>query len=266
VGASLEDARHTFYRGYLIDVLEGDRKEASSYYQKILGAGAEQPALVAHAALRLAIWAEGDGQREVASDLAVRASVLGSGTPYVRSEAERLRRRLAEKANSQGGIKVRGPKIGTPLRGVPKAVAAQFAAAEMLLGAYHRIRIKPRIEALSASVSSKRAAMQRAVSAYEAVVESGLPQAVVAAEYRIASTYHDYSLALSFALPDELDPKVATRLLSSLQTEIRRVRDWASEAYQRSKAAANGRSGPQYKDWSDAASRGLASVRDLVWR
>ncbi len=262
----VEDSRHTFYRGYLADVLAGDREEASNRYQEVLGAGAEEPSLVAHAALRLAIWAEANRQRVVAADLAVRASVLGSGTPYIRTEADQLRRRLAQSGRSQGGIKVRGPKPGTVLRGVPKTVAAQFAVAEMLLAAYHRFRLKPRLEALGASIQGKRTAMQRAVSAYREVVESGVPMAILAAQFRIASIYHDYSLSLSFELPDELDPQVARRLRSSLQSEVRQIRARARSAYVRSLEANKGRSGAQVSTWADASSRGLASIRDLLRR
>jgi hypothetical protein len=260
----VEDSRHTFYRGYLADVLAGDREKASKNYQAVLGAGAEEPALVAHAALRLAIWAEAKRQRVVASDLAVRASVLGSGTPYIQVEAEQLRRRLALTGPSQGATKIRGPKPGTLLRGVDKTVAAQFAVAEMLLAAYHRFQLKPRLEALGASIQGKRTAMQRAVNAYREVVDSGIPMAVLAAEFRIASIYHDYSLSLSFELPDELDPQVASRLRSSLLSEVRQVRARARAAYERSLDAHEGRSGPQVSTWADASTRGLASIKDLL--
>ncbi len=264
--SKLDDARHIFYRGYLVDVLAGDRELASSHYQAVLGAGTEEPALVAHAALRLALWAEAKRQRAVASDLAIRASVLGSGTPYIQVEAEQLRRRLAQTGRTQGGIKIRGPKAGTVLRGVPKTVAAQFAVAEMLLASYHRFRLKPRLEALGASLEGKRTAMRRAVSAYREVVDSEVPTAVLAAEFRIASIYHDYSLALSFELPDELDSQVASRLRSSLLSEVRQVRARSRSAYVRSLDANKGRSGPQVREWADAATRGLASVKDLLQR
>jgi hypothetical protein len=262
----MEDSRHTFYRGYLADVLAGDRKVAGEHYNKVLSAGAEAPSLVAHAALRLAIWAEADGQRGVASDLAVRASVLGSGTPYVVAEAEQLRRRLAVTARTQGGTKVRGPKPGTVLRGVPKAVAAQFNVAEMLLRGYHRFRLKPRIEALGASVQGKRTAMQRAVNAYREVVDSGVPVAIVAAEFRIASIYHDYSLSLAFEIPDELDPQFASRLRRSLQSEVRKARTRARSAYVRCIEANKGRSEPQGSTWTNASSKGLASIKAIMQR
>ncbi len=260
----VEDARHTFYRGYLADVLAGNRKLASKHYQEVLGAGAEAPSLVAHAALRLAIWAEANRQREVARDLAVRASVLGAGTPYILAEAEQLRRRLAVTARSQGGTKVRGPKTGTALRGIARTVAAQFNVAEKLLAAYHRFRLKPRIEALG--IQGKRGAMQKAVDAYLEVTKSGVPSVMVAAQFRIASIYHDYSLALVFELPDELDPQVARRLRSSLQSEVRQVRARARSAYVRSLEANKARSGAQANTWAEASSRGLASIKDIMRR
>ena len=261
-----EDSRHTFYRGYLADVLAGDREVAGEHYNKVLSAGAEAPSLVAHAALRLAIWAEANRQRELASDLAVRASVLGSGTPYIVAEAEQLRRRLAVTARTQGGTKVRGPKAGAVLRGVPKTVAAQFNVAEMLLRGYHRVRLKPQIEALGASVQGKKTAMQRAVSAYQEVVASRVPVAIVAAEFRIASIYHDYSLSLAFEIPDELDPQFANRLRRSLQSEVRKARSRARSAYVRSIEANKGRSDPQGSTWTNASNKGLASIKAIMQR
>jgi hypothetical protein len=136
----------------------------------------------------------------------------------------------------------------------------------MLLAAYHRFRLKPRIEALGASVQGKRTAMQRAVNAYREVVSSGVPTAVVAAEFRIASIYHDYSLSLAFELPDELDPQVASRIRSSHLSEVRTARSRARSAYLRSIEANKGRPGGQGSTWAEASGRGLASIKAIMQR
>lgn len=259
---SREDARHRYYRGYLADVLAGDRASAREHYQAVLSFGAEQPGLVAEAALRLAGWAEVRRERRTAMDLAVRASVLGADIPRVKSGADALRLRLATTVRAQD-IEVRGPRAGTALRGVSEPIATQFAAAEELLSAYHRRRLQPRLEALVASVRGKRAAMERAVRAYREVIASGETTAIVASEFRIASLHYDFSLSLSFELPGELSPQVAASMRSSLRSEVRQMRAQAKAAYTRS-LAAGVPAGADAEPWSDASSLGLASVEDLL--
>jgi len=257
-----EDARHAYYRGYLADVLAGDQATAESQYRAVLGFGAEQPTLVAEAALRLAGWAERRRERRTAMDLAVRASVLGADIARIKNSADAMRQRLATTVRAQD-IEVRGPKAGTVLLGVDPDIAAQFAEAEVLLSAYHRRRLQPRIEALVASVGSKRSAMERAVRAYREVVASSQQTAIVAAEFRIASLHYDFSLSLSFELPGELSPEVAASMRSSLRFEVRQVRAQARASYLRSLAAAS-QAGPEADPWSEASRLGLASVEDLL--
>ncbi|MCP4448803.1 MAG: hypothetical protein GY811_26240 [Myxococcales bacterium] len=259
---SVRDARHQYYRGYLADVLAGDRTRAQEHYQAVLGHGAEQPNLVAAAALRLARWAEIRRERRTAMDLAVRASVLGADTPRMKTAADALRLRLARTVRAQD-IEVRGPRAGTAIEGVSPEIAAQFAAAEGLLGAYHRRRLQPRLEALVASVRGKRGAMERAVRAYREVIASGNRIATVAAEFRIASLHYDFSLSLTFELPGELAPEVAMSMRSSLRSEVRQVRARAKAAYARSLVAGVVASA-EAKPWSEASSLGLASVEDLL--
>lgn len=259
---SVEDARHEFYRGYLADVVGGDRERAATHYQEVLGFGAEQPTLVAQAALRLAIWGEIRRERRTAMDLAVRASVLGADIPRIKNPADAIRQRLATTVRAQD-IEVRGPAVGTALLGVRPDTAAKFDAAEQLLSAYHRRRLQPRLEALVASVRGKRSAMERAVRAYRDVAESGNATAIVAAEFRIASIHYDFSLSMTFELPGELSPEVAASMRSSLRSEVRQVRARAKVAYMRSLAAAVP-AAPEAKPWSDASRLGLASVEDLL--
>ncbi len=260
--SSAQDARHTYYRGYLADVLAGDRPRARAHYQQVLGFGAEHPDLVAQAALRLAGWAESRRERRVAMDLAVRASVLGADMPRTKAAADKLRLRIATTVRAQD-LEVRGPAAGTVLHGTSEETAQQFAAAEVLLGVYHRRRLQPRLEALVASVRGKRAAMERAVRSYREVIVSGEEGAIVAAEFRIASLRYDFSLSLTFELPSELAPQVAASMRSSLRSEVRQVRALAKAAYIRSLDAA-GRAGPEATPWSDASALGLASVEDLL--
>ncbi len=259
---AVEDARHTYYRGYLADVLAGDRPHARVYYREVLGFGAEEPGLVSQAALRLAGWAERRGERRVAMDLAVRASVLGADVPRTKAAADTIRSRIATTVRAQD-IEVRGPAAGTVLHGTRDDTARQFEAAEVLLGVYHRRRLQPRLEALVASVRGKRAAMERAVRSYREVIASGEEGATVAAEFRIASLHYDFSLSLTFELPSELAPQVAASMRSSLRSEVRQVRAQAKAAYIRSLDAA-GLAGPEAAPWSDASALGLASVEDLL--
>ncbi len=258
----MEDARHEYYRGYLADVVGGDRERAAKHYEGVLGFGAEQPKLVAEAALRLAVWAEIRRERRTAMDLAVRASVLGSDIPRVKNSADAIWQRLALTVRAQD-IEVRGPAAGTALLGVSPEIAEKFAVAEELLSAYHMRRLQPRLEALVASVRGKRSAMERAVRAYREVAESGNQTAIVAAEFRIASLHYDFSLSLTFELPSELSPQVAANMRSSLRSEVRQVRARARSAYIRSLAASVS-SVAAAKPWSDASSLGLASVEDLL--
>ncbi len=257
-----QSARHAYYRGYLAETLAGDSRLAAGYYQEVLGHGAEAPALVAQASLRLAGWSELNQQRREAMDLAVRASILGADIPRIKSEADALRLRLASTVKAQD-IEVRGPPAGTVLRNVSEEIATSFAEAEVLLSAYHKRRLKPRLEALATSVRSKRAALARAVRGYQRVAESGKPEAVVAAEFRIASLYYDFSLSLSFELPPELDPAVARNMRSQLRAELRHVRGKARLAYQRSLRAGS-TLGTSSKEWVTAAEIGLASVEDII--
>tara|TARA_R110002096_G_scaffold44526_5_gene120090 strand:- start:20542 stop:21387 length:846 start_codon:yes stop_codon:yes gene_type:complete len=259
---TVEDARHEYYRGYLADVVAGDRAKAAAHYQGVLGFGAEQPSLVAEAALRLAVWADIRRERRTAMDLAVRASVLGADIPRVKSSADAIRQRLAITVRAQD-IEVRGPAAGTALLGVTPEIAEKFAVAEELLSAYHVKRLQPRLEALVASVRGKRSAMERAVRAYREVAESGNKIAIVAAEFRIASLHYDFSLSLTFELPSELSPEVAANMRNSLRSEVRQVRARAKAAYVRSLAAAVPVV-PASKPWSDASTLGLASVDDLL--
>lgn len=259
--SSVSNVQHTYYQGYLADVLAGDAKTASAQYLRVLGRASEAPKLAAQAALRLAQRAEVAHRRRVALDFAVRASVLGGDVPIIKQRAQRLQKRLST-VRAQD-IEVRGPRAGTLLQGASPPVAKKFAAAEALLASYHRRRLKPRLEQLGASMRSKRSAMEGAVRAYREVAESGESVAVVAAEFRIASAYYDYSLSLSFGLPPELEPEVAQSLRSTLRMEVRSDRAKARSAYQRSIAAGK-KAGVEAQGWSEAAELGLSSVEDLL--
>lgn len=260
-----QNVRHIYYNGYLADVLGGDSQRAASQYREVLGLGAQAPDLGAQSALRLANWAEAKDKRRDAMDLAVRASILGADSPRIKSEADEIRLRIATTVKAQD-LEVRGPKAGTILQKVSPEIALAFAEAEVLLAAYKRRRLQPRLEALAASVRGKRSAMERAIRAYREVASSQtdsslVPEAIVASEFRIASLYYDYSLALSFELPPELDPAVARNMRSQLRAELRAVRHKAQAAYRRSLAVT-----PEAhsKEWRDAATLGLGSVEDII--
>ena len=193
-------------------------------------------------------------------DLAVRASILGADFPRIKAEADDIRRRIATTVKVQD-LEVRGPAAGSRLQDVSEEVAVLFAKAEKLLALYHKRRLQPRLEALAASVRSKRGGMERAVRAYRDVALSLVPEAVAASEFRIASLYYDFSLALSFELPSELDPVVARNMRSQLRAELRHVRTKARAAYRRSLAVPEG---PHSQGWRAAAILGLGSVEDII--
>ncbi len=255
-----ESVRHVFYRGYLADILAGDTTQAAPLYREVLSFGAQAPALGAQSALRLARWSEASQKRREAMDFAVRASILGADLPRVKAEADDIRRRIATTVKVQD-LEVRGPAAGSRLQDVSEEVAILFEKAEKLLALYHKRRLQPRLEALAASVRGKRGAMERAVRAYRDVALTEVPEAVAASEFRIASLYYDFSLALSFELPSELDPVVARNMRSQLRAELRHVRTKARSAYRRSLAV---REGPHSQGWRSAAILGLGSVEDII--
>ncbi len=256
--------RSRYYDGYFAETLRGDLPEARAAYEEVIAeAGSTEPELAARAALRLADLEMLAGNRREAVELVARASVLGRTNAAIVERADRMQTFLASLRSK--GSEVRGPPAGTKLNGVEPALAEEFAKAEQLLAAYHTIELRPRLEGLRAAIRAKEHAMDLAERAYRQVIADGPPQAVLAAEFRIASLQHDLALSLMFDLPPELEAAEAAKLRRSLRgraiTYLRR----ASTGYRHSLDAAEQlQADAATERWRVAAERGLRSVDDLL--
>lgn len=256
-----------YYDGFLAEAIRGDAEAARAAYREIVIASGDGDAEVAaRAALQLAELDARSGRRREGLELAARAEALAhvAGQAEIAERASRLQVRLSSR-RGEAAIEVRGPAAQTELAAVSGEARARFARAEALLTAYHRIRLRPRIEALRAAIRQKQSAMDSAVKGYRAVIDLGEPVAVAAAEFRIGSLYNDLAISLMFDLPPELERSEAARLRSSLNAraiaDLRRARD----AYRRSLAAA-GPVGerPAVASWRVAAELGARTVADLL--
>lgn len=253
-----------YYEGYLAEQVHGDMSAARAAYEAVIAeAGDQAPEIAARAALRLAELEALVGKRRKAVELMARASVLGRDNLDIVEQADRLQARLG--SLRRAGSEVRGPPIGTTFDAVPKDVADAFAQAEELLMAYHRIRLRPRLEQLGAGVRAKENAMEAAVRAYRQVTVLTEPAVQIAAEFRIASLYHDLALSLMFDLPPELEPRAAAKLRRSLRSSALGYLDKARAAYRRclDSHQTSGRSIASER-WSVAAKLGARSVEDLL--
>lgn len=201
------------YGEALLAELTGDEAAARAGFEHVLGGRDATAALAARAALHLAQLASRAGDRRHALDLVVRAAALAPSDVMIAEGVAQLR---ADTVAASGAGTIRGPRLGTPLPGVPAPVAEAFAAAERALGAVHKLRPRPIIEALSRSIRIKEEATEAVVARYRAVAEHG-GLAAQAAHYRAGSLYHDLALGLLFELPPELDPSVAAGLRRTLR-------------------------------------------------
>jgi hypothetical protein len=253
-----------YYEGYLAETVRGDVAAARAAFEEVVaGAGQESPRAAARAALRLAELEALAGRRRKAVELLARASVLGRDDPAIVEQADRLQVQLAS-VRAQAS-EVRGPPLGAELPEVAGKAHALFAAAETELGEYYAIALQPRLEALRASVRSKERATEQAVRAYREVVATGEPTAVVAAEFRAGSVYHDLAIALMFDLPPELEPQAAAKMRRSLRARALGYLRKAEAAYGRSLEAVEGLEGQGgIERWRAPAELGLRSVRDLL--
>lgn len=252
-----------YYDGYLAETLRGDVAAARQAYEDVIAeAGAVAPWVAARAALRLAELEVLAGRRRKALELMARASVLGRDSLEIVERADRLQARLGSLRFV--GSDVRGPPLGTALEGVSGDAVERFQRAEDLMAAYYRVRLEPRLEQLRAGVRVKESAMDAAVRAYRQVVAMDEPVAAVAAEFRIASLYHDLALALMFELPPELEPRAAAQVRRSLRASALGYLSRAQAAYLRSRAAGSEGGNAASERWLVAAELGLRSVDDLL--
>jgi len=189
----------------------GDEPSARAGFEAVLAAPTTPAFLAARAALHLAQMDSQRGRRRSALDLAARAAALAP-TDVVIGEGVAVL-----EADDVGSTDVRGPRLGTPLPGVPAHVAEAWAAAERAFGAVHQLRPRARIEAVSKSIDIKVGATEEAAGKYRAIVEHG-GIAAIAAHYRLASLYHHLALTLLlFEAPAELATKLAQEFRRTLR-------------------------------------------------
>jgi len=237
--------------------LTGDLGAARAGFERVLAAGDTPPPLAARAALHLAQLESRTGKSRHALDLVARASALAPSDVAI---AEGVAELQAEVVAAAGAGDLRGPRLGTPLPGVPPGVASAFAAAEHALEQVHKLRPRPIIEALSSSIRFKEDATEDVVQKYRAVAEHG-GLAQIAASYRAGSLYHDLALGLLFELPPELDPAVAAGLRRTLRVRAVAYLKKAVIEYRASLAA------PKHPDdelWRLAAETDLRGARDVL--
>lgn len=259
---TLDSTQERFYRGYLAERLRGDRELAYAAYEEVLEEGASEPMLAARAALSLAERAAQGQKRRAALDLAMRAAALGESSPDIVARAELLKGELS--ATRSADMDVRGPPIGVKLDGVSRNVARAFARAESLLVAYHRLQLSASLETLYASIQAKRSALEAAEKAYSEVTREASAEtvAIMAAEFRIASLYHDMSQALGVELSNDFDPSVAAKLHASMRAQVREDRKRAQAAIDRVLNAYKfaGKRGRRWRDAAEELRRGSSML------
>jgi len=256
ITTELDGTSPAFFDAVLAE-LTGDLPAARAGFEHVLGARDARPALAARAALHLAQLEARAGRSRRALDLVARASALAPSDVAISEGVAELQ---ADVVAAAGAGDLRGPRLGTPLPGVPPAVAAAFAAAERSLARVHELRPRPLIEALSTSIRAKEDATESTVQQYRAVAERG-GLAHIAASYRAGSLYHDLALGLLFELPPELDPAVAAGLRRTLRGRAVAYLKKAVSEYKASLAA------PKHADdelWRLAAETDLRGARDVL--
>jgi tetratricopeptide (TPR) repeat protein len=257
-GPTREPARQ-FWSAYLEAQVGGDVAAARRGYEEVLARADEDPTAAARAAVELAELEVLEGNRRRALELLARAQSLAPDDARVADVAGALSARLA--ATPAGRSDVRGPAPGTALPGLDDAAQAKWRAAEELLLAAHRLRMKPVLEALSGSVRRKERATEAAVRAYREVAALG-GLATVAAEFRAGTLYHDLAVELVFDLPPELDPGVAARLRRTLRASAVSYLRRAVAAYERALEAPA--TGPEVDPWRVAAEASARAARELL--
>jgi hypothetical protein len=191
--------------------LTGDVAAARAGFERVLAASDTPSPLAARAALHLAQLESRTGKNRHALDLVARASALAPSDVAIADGVAELQ---ADVVAAAGAGDLRGPRIGTPLPGVPPRVADAFAAAERALEQVHKLRPRPIIEALSTSIRAKEDATEDVVLKYRAVAEHG-GLALIAASYRAGSLYHDLALGLLFGGVPELRVRALAYLKSA---------------------------------------------------
>lgn len=234
----------------LIAELIGNDTAARESYERILTASDAPSDVAARAALHLAQLEARAGKSGRARDLIVRATALAPNDMSIIEGADRVRADIVA-ASGAGDIQ---PKLGTPLPGVTGKVAASYASAEKAFARVHAMRSRERL-----AVWEKEDATAEVVRRYRALAENG-GVAQVAAEYRIASLYHDLALGLMFEPVD-------AELRRTLFAGARKYLEKAATAYRASLAAhapAEAETLEEFKVWRLAAESDLRAVLDVL--
>jgi hypothetical protein len=250
-----------FFAGHVAEVVRGDDAAAREAFTAVmLGVDQTEPVLAARAAVRVAEMEALAGRRAEAVELLARAAALAGRDREILERVDQIHGGLAAVYGVRS-TKVRGPPAGTDIGGVSEAARAAFARAEALLVAYHRTDVRPRIEDPEAGARVRLRAAQSAERAYRGIIDLGEPPATVAAEFRIATLYHDMAIQLGSETPPELEGSALARLRRRLQAKAPGYLRAARAAYRRSLAieatAASDR-------WRRAAEQGLATVEVLL--
>jgi hypothetical protein len=237
--------------------LTGDEAAARAAYERVLASPEVPAALAARASLHLAQMESRGGRTRHALDLIARATALAPTDAVVTEGAAALR---ADIVVAAGAGAIRGPRLGTPLTGVPADVAEQFATAERALGQWHKARLRIVIEALTRSINDKLNRTAGLVAQYKTIADRG-GSARSAATYRAGSLYHDLALELAFAdLPPELE-KGSGDLRATLRgLAIVNLRKAVAEY----RAAIDGEQSPEGELWRLAAETDMRRAIDVL--
>lgn len=258
LGVPMEvDAPAIAFGGGVLAELARDVPAARTAYERVLAAPGAPPAIAAGAALYLGWLEHRAGNNRHALDLAARAAASAPGNAAISDGVVQLRDAIVAAA---GEGDIRGPRVGTPLPGVPPVVAEAFAAAERALVAVTKLRVRLTIEAALSTIRYKEDATASVVAKYRAVAEHG-GLAKVASHYRAGSLYHDLALAMQFELPPEMELQSKVNLRDILRTRAVFYLKKAVAEYVACLAA------PQTSDselWRLAAETDLRRARDVL--
>jgi hypothetical protein len=245
VRTELDGPAPSFGHGVLSE-LTGDDAAARSSYERVLSSADVPNDIAARAALHLAQLEARAGKTGRARDLVARATALAPADSSISEGADRVREEIVA-GSSTGDI--RGPKVGTPLPGVPARVSSAFGGAERGLAHVHTMRPRQRL-----AVWEKEDATADVVRRYRAVAEHG-GLAQIAAEYRIGTLYHDLAIGL-------LVEPVAADLRRTLRPGAYAYLKKAITAYKASLAVKS--QPPEAEQWRLAAETHLRAAQDVL--
>ncbi len=259
LGVSPEiDAPALAFGGGVLAEITRDGPAARAAYERVLAAPDAPPLIAAGAALQLGWVEHRAGNNRHALDLAARATALAPRSAAIVDGVGQLHAAIVAAAGAGG---VRGPRVGTPLPGVPPAVAEAFGAAERALEAVTGVRLrKLQLEFVQSTIRYKEEATESVVAKYRAIAEHG-GLAKVASHYRAGSLYHDLAIAMQFELPSELESRSMANLRQILRQRAVVYLNRAVAEYVACLAAPRS---PDSELWRLAAETDLRRARDVL--